>query len=506
MNKIFELKDIVKTFPGVVANDHINFSADSGEIRALVGENGAGKSTLMNILYGLYQPDDGQIFIKGERVRLHSPLDAIQAGLGMIHQEFKLFPSFTVHENMVFGSEITKSGFLDNHSAIKKVRELSELYGMEVDPLARVGDLPVGVRQRVEILKMLYRKAEILIMDEPTAVLTPQECDSLFEVLRNLAKQGKTIVFITHKLEEVLAISDNLTVLRGGKVMGTLKTSDTNVHEICELMVGADISFEVEKTAPKIGKDVLSVENLSIFNNDKRTVVDDVSFKVREGEIVGIAGVAGNGQVELIEAISGQRPIEEGIVRLSDSEITHDKIKERRDKGLAFIPEDRQNVGLALGSTVAENMIMGFQYHENISKRGLLRSRNIKEFCKKLIHKYSIKVSDPSDAASNLSGGNQQKLVVAREMSHQANLMIAEQPTRGVDVKSTQFVHENLVKYRDEGKAILLSSTDLNEIMSLSDRILVMFKGKIVGEFEGQKVTDHELGLYMTGVRSGNEN
>lgn len=506
MNKIFELKDIVKTFPGVVANDHINFSANTGEIRALVGENGAGKSTLMNILYGLYQPDEGQIFIKGERVRLHSPLDAIQAGLGMIHQEFKLFPSFTVHENMVFGSEITKSGFLDNHAAIAKVKELSELYGMEVDPLAKVGDLPVGVRQRVEILKMLYRKAEILIMDEPTAVLTPQECDSLFEVLKNLAKQGKTIVFITHKLEEVLAISDNLTVLRGGKVMGTLKTSDTNVHEICKLMVGADISFNVEKSEPKIGKDVLAVENLTILNSEKRKVVDDISFKVREGEIVGIAGVAGNGQVELVEAISGQRPIEQGVVRLAESEITHDRIKERRDKGLAFIPEDRQNVGLALGSTISENLIMGFQYHENISRRGLLRKRNIKDFCRKLINKYSIKVSDPSDAASNLSGGNQQKLVVAREMSHNANLMIAEQPTRGVDVKSTQFVHENLVKYRDEGKAILLSSTDLNEIMSLSDRILVMFKGKIAGEFDGKKVTDHELGLYMTGVRSGNEN
>lgn len=505
MKKIFELKDIVKTFPGVIANNHINFSADSGEIRALVGENGAGKSTLMNILYGLYQPDEGQIFIKGKQVRLHSPLDAIQAGLGMIHQEFKLFPSFTVHENMVFGSEISKGGFLDNRAAIQKVKELSELYGMSVDPLARVGDLPVGVRQRVEILKMLYRKAEILILDEPTAVLTPQECDSLFEVLKNLASQGKTIVFITHKLEEVMAISDNLTVLRGGKVMGTLKTADTNVHEICTLMVGADISFEVEKSDPHIGKDVLSVNNLTITNEEKRKTVDDVSFNVRAGEIVGIAGVAGNGQVELVEAISGQRPVVQGSIHLSGSDITRNSVKQRREKGLAFIPEDRQNVGLALGSNVAENMIMGFQYHDDISHRGLLKKKSIKAFCKKLIDKYSIKVSDPSESTSNLSGGNQQKLVVAREMFHKADLMIAEQPTRGVDVKSTQFVHENLVKYRDEGKALLLSSTDLNEIMSLSDRILVMFKGKIVGEFQGKKVDDHELGLYMTGVRSDNE-
>lgn len=505
MKNIFELKGIVKTFPGVIANDHIDFSADGGEIRALVGENGAGKSTLMNILYGLYQPDEGQIYVRGNMVHLHSPLDAIQAGLGMIHQEFKLFPTFKVYENVVFGSEINKKGFLDNRTAIESVKKLSEQYGMSVDPLARVGDLPVGVRQRVEILKMLYREAEILILDEPTAVLTPQECDSLFEVLKNLANQGKTIVFITHKLEEVLAISDNLTVLRGGKIMGTLKTSKTDVGEICKLMVGVDISFGVEKSDPVLGGDVLVVENLTVSDEGKRNTVDDVSFKISAGEIVGIAGVAGNGQAELVEAISGQRLIKKGTIQLTGTDISHESVRERRKKGLAFIPEDRQNVGLALKSTVAENLIMGFQYKKEISHKGLLKKKDIKSFSKDLINKYSIKVSDPSELSTNLSGGNQQKLVVAREMHHQADLLICEQPTRGIDVKSTQFVHESLVKYRDEGKAVLLSSTELSEIMTLSDRILVMFKGKIVGEFEGKKVTDHELGLYMTGMKSKNE-
>lgn len=505
MKNVFELKGIVKTFPGVIANDHINFSADSGEIRALVGENGAGKTTLMNILYGLYQPDEGHIFIRGKELHLHSPLDAIQSGLGMIHQEFKLFPSFTVYENMIYGDELVHNGFINNQAAIEKVTELSELYGLSVDPIAKVSDLPIGVRQRVEIIKMLYRKAEILILDEPTAVLTPQECKSLFEVLHKLANQGKTIIFITHKLKEVLTISDNLTVLRGGKVMGTLHTASTNVKEICKLMVGLDISLEIEKKDPIIKSERLSVENISITNEDGRKVVDNVSFKVRAGEIVGIAGVAGNGQVELIEAITGIRIVSDGRIKLSGNEITHMNVQERRDHGLANIPEDRINIGLATGASVAENLIMGFQQTPNVSSYGVFKKRNIKEFSDQLIEKYSIKVSDSLELAANLSGGNQQKIVVAREFFHNADLLICEQPTRGLDIKSTEFVFENLIKYRDKGKAILISSTDLNEVMTLSDFILVMFKGKIVGSVDAKNISEQELGLLMAGVISGDE-
>lgn len=505
MNQVFELKNIVKRFPGIVANDQVNFSATAGEIRALVGENGAGKSTLMNILYGLYQPDEGQIFIKGKPVQLHSPLDAIEAGLGMIHQEFKLFPSFTVYENIIFGSEITKNGFIDNQTSVKKVEELSEMHGLLVDPLARVQELPVGVRQRVEILKMLFRKAEILIMDEPTGVLTPQECDSLFLILRKLASMGKTIIFISHKLEEVFDISDSITVLSKGKVTGTLKTHETDTHEICKLMVGKDISFYIQKPEQKLGGEVLIVENLTIKNSEKRKVVNNITLKIRKGEIVGIAGVAGNGQDELVEAISGNCLGFSGSIKLLGKEINDASIKDRRSIGLAYIPEDRQNVGLALDASVSDNLIMGFQNSQYISKNGWLNERKINSFSNNLIDEYSIKISDSADAAKNLSGGNQQKIVVAREISHNADLLICEQPTRGLDVQSTKFVHEKIVNYRDQGKAILLSSTDLNEIMSLSDRILVMFNGIIMGEFDGDGASEHKIGLCMAGVKLVND-
>ncbi|MDQ4077466.1 MAG: ABC transporter ATP-binding protein [Chloroflexota bacterium] len=501
MSYAVELRDITKRFPGVLANDHIDLTVARGEIRALVGENGAGKTTLMRILYGLYQPDEGAIYVRGERVTFHSPLDAIRVGLGMIHQQFMLFPSLTVTENVIFGTEPTQAGFVDAQEAVERVAALAQRYGLRVDPRARVGQLPVGVRQRVEILKTLYRNAEIIIMDEPTAVLTPQERDTLFEILKGLAAQGKTILFITHKLDEVLHLSDHATVLRDGRVVATVRTEDTSAEELSRHMVGRDVLLRVEKAPLEPGAAVLRVEDLVISDSEGRAVVRDLSFQVRAGEIVGIAGVAGNGQTELIEGITGLRPVERGNVILLDRAITHLPVAARRAAGLAYIPEDRVERGVAIDAKVADNLVMGYHARPPISQGGILRPRAIYNFASRLIERFAVKVPNPTERTANLSGGNLQKVVVARELSHQAPLLIAEQPTRGVDVGSIEFIHKQLIDYRNAGNAILLVSADLNEIMTLSDRILVIFQGQFVGEVAAAAATEEALGLLMAGAR-----
>ncbi|MCP4404293.1 MAG: ABC transporter ATP-binding protein, partial [bacterium] len=490
---------IVKRFPGVLANDRIDLAVEPGEIRALVGENGAGKTTLMRVLYGEYRPDAGSIAIHGQAQHFRSPHDAIRAGLGMVHQHFMLFPSLSVCENVIYGEEPTRRGFIDRQNAFQRVAALSQQHGLDVDPAAKVAHLPLGVRQRVEIVKILYRQADILILDEPTAVLTHQEQEGLFTILRGLAKQGKTIIFISHKLHEVMQLSERITVLRNGKVSGNLRTSETSPEEICRHMIGRDAIVHVEKTPVKTRESVLKLEHLCVQHENGRNVVDELSFQVQAGEIVGIAGVAGNGQTELIEAISGLRPVADGRIVLDGEEMTTHPVKKRREHGLAYIPEDRGKVGLALQADISENLLMGFQRQAEFSTKGLLRFERIRKYVGQLISQYRIKVSNVDDAVDKLSGGNLQKVVAAREFSQQSHLLIAEQPTRGLDIGSIEFIHQQLVKYRDAGHGVLLVSAELSEIMDLSDRILVMFKGRIVGDMPAAEADKERLGLLMAG-------
>lgn len=494
-----ELRGITKRFPGVIANDHIDLAVDKGEIRALVGENGAGKTTLMRILYGEYQPDEGEILLRGKKVTLHSPLEAIRAGLGMVHQHFMLFNSLSVYENVIYGDEPTRFGFIDPRAARQRVRELVEEYGLFVNPDVQVGELPVGVRQRVEIIKTLYRNAEILILDEPTAVLTPQEKDDLCDILHRLAARGKTILFITHKLNEVMQVSDRATVLRNGAVVATLNTHETNPSELARYMVGRNVLLRLEKPTVAPGAVLLRVENLQVADDHANLAVRDVSFKVRGGELVGIAGVAGNGQTELIEAIVGLRPLRAGRIALQDRDMSDAPVAERRAGGLAYVPEDRGRMGLALNAKLDENLLMGYETQPAYNQRGVLKFDAIREFAQGLVKQYSIKAANVREPASNLSGGNLQKTVVARELTHDAPVLIAEQPTRGVDIGSIEFIHQQLVEYQQRGHAILLVSAELSEVMALADRILVMYEGRIVGEVPGSTATEHGLGLLMTG-------
>ncbi|MCE5206773.1 MAG: ABC transporter ATP-binding protein, partial [Chloroflexi bacterium] len=487
---------------GIKANDNISFAIEKGEIRALVGENGAGKTTLMKILYGIYQPDTGEIEINGVHHVFHSPLDAIKSGLGMVHQHFMLFSQLSVVDNIIFGMEPQLAGFIKKNQAKQDVIRLSQLYHLEVDPDAKVGDLPVGVRQRVEILKTLYRHAEILIFDEPTAVLTPQEQVKFFEVLHTLASQGKTIIFITHKLNEVLSVSDNITVMRLGKVTAQLKTSETNVEVISRYMVGREIQFALERDKIDPGNVVLSVRNLCVFDKENIQVLNNVSFDVREGEIIGIAGVAGNGQDALIRSISGlsEANYSFGRILLNGEEITNSSNWERREDGMAYIPEDRSTVGLALQANVAENLLLGYMDDPEISNGILINRVGLQKFSQQLVEKYNVKTSDVFEPASNLSGGNLQKLIVAREMEHNSKFLIAEQPTRGVDIGSIELIHEFILKQRSMKNAILLVSTELSEVLALSDRILVMFEGRIIGEMEHDDADEHRIGLMMAGI------
>ena len=495
-----EMKNITKRFPLVVANDKVNFTVYKGEIHALVGENGAGKSTLMSILYGLYQADSGEIFINGEKVNITNPNVAINLKIGMVHQHFMLVPPLTVTENIILGMEPIKNNiFIDMEDATKRVEELSKSMGFKIDSKAKIEDISVGIQQRVEIIKVLYRGADILIMDEPTAVLTPQEVEELFGILNSLKKQGKTIIFITHKLNEVKAISDRITVMRDGKVVGVKNTKDTNQEEIANMMVGRKVLLQVDKKEHKFGKTVLKVNKLNALNSKKLPALKEVSFEIREGEILGIAGVEGNGQTELVEVITGLRPALSGKIFLYDKEITDYSPRNIREQKIAHIPEDRRQRGIIADYTVSENLILGSHYLPPFNKGLSLNISEINSHADKLIEEYDIRPSDSYNLLKSLSGGNQQKVIVARELFGEPRLLVAAQPTRGLDVGSIEFVHSQILKERDKGKAILLISADLDEILSLSDRIAVIYEGEIVDVLDPKKTEEKEIGLLMTG-------
>ena len=495
-----ELRGITKRYPGVLANDAVDLTVRPAEIHAIVGENGAGKTTLMSLLYGLFPPDEGEIFIRGERVEFSSALDAIAAGLGMVHQSFKLFPTLSVAENVVFRQEPRRRGLIDRSAGVARVSDLADRYGLAVDPEAAVEDLPVGVLQRVEILKALYRDAQVLILDEPTAVLTPQERDQLFEVIRRLREAGRTIIFITHKLGEVMAISDRVTVLRNGRAVADLVTAETDPAEITLHMTGRAV--DLDRRAPEHQPDqaVLEVENLTVVGGHGRAVVKDASFQVRSGEIVGIAGVAGNGQSELIEALCGLTEVDTGAVTLSGTDITTADVAGRRAAGLAYIPEDRYGVGTIRQASVSENLLIGHHREETVQRRGWFDRGAVARLTRRLVEVFDIKAGSVSGPVSTLSGGNLQKVVVAREMEHGTPLLIAEQPTRGLDIGAIEFVHSQLIRYRDQGGAVLMVSAELSEILALSTRILVMFEGSIVATMDPRTVDEPEIGLYMTGA------
>ncbi len=501
MTPVLELRGITKRFPGVLANDHINLTLKEGEIHALLGENGAGKTTLMNILYGLYQPDEGEILVRGEPVRVHSPSDAIANGIGMVHQHFMLVPVFTVTENVMLGEETTHpGGFLDRRKAANRIREISKQYGLEVNPDSYVRDLPVGVQQRVEIIKLLYRNANILIFDEPTAVLTPQEADELFEIMRSLARQGKSIIFITHKLREVLDVAGRITVIRRGKVIGSVVSEEANQNQLAAMMVGRAVQLELDRKPSEPGEVVLQVENLVVADETKQVTVDGVSFEVREGEVVGIAGVQGNGQTELVEAVTGLRVPVEGKITLLGQDITHATPRQVTELGSAHIPEDRQRDGLILPFAVADNLVLNMYYQPPYAKGVILNEKKILETAEQEIKAFDVRTPGPLTPVEALSGGNQQKVIVARELSRPIRFLVASQPTRGLDVGSIEYIHTQILKRRDNGVAVLLVSTELDEIMQLSDRIAVMYRGKIVAVVSSEEATKESIGLLMAGV------
>ncbi len=494
-----EMRNITKTFPGgIVADDRVNLTVEKGEIHALMGENGAGKSILMSILAGVYQPDSGSIKISGKQQKITSPLDAISAGVGMVFQSFKLFPSLTIAENVVFREEPTKNGLIDKEAAVQKVAEIAAKYGLHVDPRAKVSEVPVGVLQRVEIIKALYRKAKILILDEPTAVLTPQETQSLFEVLRSLKADGRTIILITHKLSEVMAVSDRVTVLRDGRNVAELVTAHSSPAEITRHMTGRDVDLSTPPPKLQPGAPVLQVSELTVPGAG-RNAVDKVSLTLHEGEIVGIAGVAGNGQVELAEAIMGMRYNSSGTVKIKNQDCSSADIASRRDAGIAYIPEDRHGIGSAGTASASDNLAMGHHRKEPLLQKGLLAKSRMTAHSQRLINRFGVKISSHETAVGTLSGGNLQKIVVARELDTKAPALIAEQPTRGVDIGAIEAIHRELTDYRDRGGAVLLISAELSEIMSLSSRILVMFEGRIVAELPRAEATEALLGLYMAG-------
>jgi len=495
---VVELRGITKRFPGVVANDRVDFDVARGEVHALLGENGAGKSTLVNVLYGLYHPDEGEILLDGKPVRINSPHDAIERGIGMVHQHFMLVPVMTVAENVVLATEPTRGPFLDMREAEKRVREVARALDFRIDPHARVETISVGQQQRVEILKALYRRAEILILDEPTAVLTPQEADELFEIVRTLAREGHAVVFITHKLHEVLAIADRITVLRRGKKVDTVPREGATEEGLARMMVGRDVVLSVEKGPAQPGKALLQVENLVVRDERGLEAVGGVSFEVRAGEIVGIAGVDGNGQSELIDALTGLRRPESGRIVVAGKDVTRASPRSALDAGVGHIPEDRQRRGLVLDFTLAENIALHDYAKPPASRFGWLYPRRLVERAGGLLAEFDVRGGEAETLASSLSGGNQQKLVLAREISRDPRVLVAAQPTRGLDVGAIEFVHNRLVKERDEGRAILLVSFELDEILSLSDRILVLYEGAVVGEY-APDVSEQELGIAMTG-------
>ena len=496
---LLELKGITKRFPGVVANDHVDFDLRRGEVHALLGENGAGKTTLMNVLYGLYHADEGEIRMRGERVTFGSPREAIARGIGMVHQHFMLIPVMTVAENIVLATEPTTAGvLLDFAAASARVRELAKTFGFEIDPDAPVASITVGQEQRVEILKALYRSADILILDEPTAVLTPQEANELFQILQTLKQEGMSIIFISHKLREVLEIADRITVLRRGKVVDTVPREVATEQGLAKLMVGREVLLRVEKKPAEPGSPRLRVENLVVRDDRGLEAVRGVSLEVRAGEIVGIAGVDGNGQRELIDALTGLRKPADGRVVVEGKEQTRVSAKGRLEDWLGHIPEDRQRRGLVLEFTLAENLALHDYDREPLSKLGWLSPRRMIESAKKLLEEFDVRGGGPTTRAASLSGGNQQKVVVAREVGRNPRVLVAAQPTRGLDVGAIEFIHRRIVQERDAGRAILLLSLELEEILSLSDRILVIYEGRIVGEYPPD-TSEEELGIAMTG-------
>ncbi|MFT3877800.1 MAG: ABC transporter ATP-binding protein [Propioniciclava sp.] len=494
-----EMRGITKRFPGVLADDNVDFTVEHGEVHALMGENGAGKSILMSILAGVHQPDEGEIWIRGERRSFSSPLDAIDAGIGMVFQSFKLFPSLTVAENVVFRSEPTKRGLIDRKAANARVAAIAGQYGLQIDPAARVDSVPVGVLQRVEIVKALYREASVLILDEPTAVLTPQETERLFEVLRALKADGRTIILITHKLNEVMAISDRVTVLRDGRKVAELVTAESSPAEITRHMTGRDVDLSTPPPARAPGGTAFDVRGLTVAGSGGRPTVEDASLFVREGEIVGIAGVAGNGQVELAEAVIGMRKVSAGTVAVRGVDLSRASIAQRRDGGIAYVPEDRHSVGSAGAADAIDNLALGHHRSAPILVRGLLSRGAMLDHAKRLIARFGVKIAGPQTPVGTLSGGNLQKVVVARELDYGSPVLIAEQPTRGVDIGAIESIHRELCAYRDGGGALLLISAELSEILSLSARILVMFEGRIVAEVPRADASEALLGLYMAG-------
>ena len=501
---VIEMLHITKEFPGIKANDDITLQLKKGEIHALLGENGAGKSTLMSVLFGLYQPEAGEIRKNGKPVKIDNPNDATALGIGMVHQHFKLIDVFTVLDNIILGAETTKLGFIQRKEARKKVEELSEKYGLKVDLDAKVEDITVGMQQRTEILKMLYRDNEILIFDEPTAVLTPQEIDELMATMKEFAREGKSILFISHKLNEIMAVADRVTVLRKGKCIGTVNTCDTNKQELSNMMVGRPVQLVIDKTQARPGEEILHVEDLCVLSHlHKRNAVDHVSFSVRAGEIVCIAGIDGNGQSELVYAISGLEPASGGTITMCGVDITHAPIRRRSILGMSHIPEDRHKHGLVLDYTLEDNMILQRYFEpEFTDKFGFLRRKNIRAYAERLIEQYDVRSGQgPVTVARSMSGGNQQKAIIAREIDSDENVILAMQPTRGLDVGAIENIHKNLLRQRDAGKAVLLVSFDLEEVMNISDRIIVFYEGEIVSDVRPEEVTVNELGLYMSGSK-----
>ncbi|MBE7017509.1 MAG: ABC transporter ATP-binding protein [Ruminococcaceae bacterium] len=502
---VIEMLNITKEFPGIRANDDITLQLKKGEIHALLGENGAGKSTLMSVLFGLYQPEKGEIRKNGEVVKINNPNDATALGIGMVHQHFKLVDVFTVMDNIVLGAETTKMGFLQKKAARKKVEEISKKYGLSVDLDAKIENITVGMQQRVEILKMLYRDNDILIFDEPTAVLTPQEIDELMATMKGFAAEGKSILFITHKLNEIMAVSDRVTVLRKGKYVGTVETKNTNKQELSNMMVGRPVQLEVSKTPANPGETILSVEGLCVPSTlHKRNAVNNVSFSVRSGEIVCIAGIDGNGQTELVYGLTGLEKSNGGKVTLCGKDISKASIK-TRGANMSHIPEDRHKHGLVLDFTLEQNMVLQRYNEPQFQKMGFIKNEAVREYSDALIQQYDVRSGQGSiTVARSMSGGNQQKAIIAREVDRDKSLIVAVQPTRGLDVGAIEYIHGQLVAERDRGKAILLVSLELEEVMSLSDRILVMYEGEIVGELDPKQTTVSELGLYMAGAKREN--
>ena len=500
---IIEMCNITKEFPGIIANDDITLQLKKGEIHALLGENGAGKSTLMSVLFGLYQPEKGVIKKNGEVVQVRDPNDANALGIGMVHQHFKLVHNFTVLQNIVLGMETTRNGFLKMDEAREKVVSLSERYGLRVDPDALIEDITVGMQQRVEILKMLYRDNEILIFDEPTAVLTPQEIEELMKIMKGLAAEGKSILFITHKLNEIKQVADRCTVLRKGKYIGTINVADVSKEEMSEMMVGRKVALKVDKAPAQPGEVVFETRGLTVINKEHgKKVVDDVSLKVRRGEIVCVAGIDGNGQTELVQAITGLMKADSGSVILNGEDVTHSTIRYKNTHGMGHIPEDRHKHGLVLDYPLAYNLVLQSYFEPKFCSHGFLKYDQIYTYGDGLIEKYDIRSGQGGKTvARSMSGGNQQKAIIAREIDKDPQLLVAVQPTRGLDVGAIEYIHRQLVAERDKGKGILLVSLELDEVMSLADRILVIYEGQIVGELDPNEVTAQELGLYMAGSK-----